>query len=184
VRSISEPDARDAASNTARLLEKINVSATILSDPLFGVGFGREYTFVIPGVDLSWWPLWHFVSHANVLWLWMKVGLLGFVAFWLLMCGAIVRAVQLARLTVVPEARSLAILALATVISTLVFAYVDIGFLSGRTMILLGTVLGALAVLQRVAAEDPQPASAAPEEDRPSVRRRSVAGIPVADTWA
>jgi hypothetical protein len=64
-----------------------------------------------------------------------------------------------------------------------VFAYVDIGFLSGRTMILLGTVLGALAVLQRVAAEDPQPASAVPEEDRPSVRR-SVAGIPVADTWA
>jgi hypothetical protein len=181
VRSITEPDARDAASNTARLLEKLNVVATIKGDPLLGVGFGREYTFVVPGVDLSWWPLWHYVAHANVIWVWMKVGLLGFVAFWVLMGGAIVRAVQLARVLTGPEERAFAVLALTTVITTLVFSYVDIGLLSGRTMILLGTVLGTLGVLGRLGVD-----AQVKQADVVSTRRRTrlVAGVPVTDSGA
>jgi hypothetical protein len=175
VRSISEPDARDAASNTARLLEKINVMATIKSDPLLGVGFGREYTFVVPGVDLSWWPLWRYVTHANVLWLWMKLGFLGFVAFWVLIGAAITRAVQLAKRPSLPDARAFAVLGLATVITTFVFNYVDIGFLSGRTMILFGTILGGLAVLESVT-----PVTA-PTQAPVAETRRLVAGIPVPD---
>lgn len=175
VRSIWQPDARDAASNTARLLEKINVIATIKSDPLLGVGFGREYTFVVPGVDLSWWPLWRYVTHANVLWLWIKMGFLGFVAFWVLIGAAITRAVQLTKRRGPPEARAFAVLALGTVMTIFVFSYVDIGFLSGRTMILFGTILGGLAVLESLT-----PAAAAHRV--PVVEtRRLVAGIPVPD---
>jgi O-antigen ligase len=150
VRSLSEPDRRDASSNVARVLETINVGANIDSDAILGLGFGREYRFVVAVPDLSWWPLWHYVAHNNVLWLWLKLGLLGFVAFWVFLGSAIVRSVQLARTMVPPEAKVLAILALAAVVTTLVFSYVDIALLSGRVTVFLGTTLGALGALERI----------------------------------
>ncbi len=41
------PDPRDAASNAWRDLEAINVRATIASDPLLGIGFGRPFLQVV-----------------------------------------------------------------------------------------------------------------------------------------
>lgn len=157
VRSVWVPDARDASSNTARLLETINVSATIAEEPLLGVGFGREYRFVVAVPDLSWWPLWHFVSHNNVLWLWLKLGALGFLAFWMLMGAAISRAVQHMRPGMPAEGRAFAAFALAAVVTTLVFSYVDIALLSGRITVFLGVILGALAALDRIASADRRP---------------------------
>src|SRR6266536_1293745 len=88
VRSLYEPDERDASSNDYRDLEKINVQETILSDPLLGVGFGRPFQFVVPLPDLSWWPFWHYEPHHNILWVWLKTGALGFTIFWVMMMGA------------------------------------------------------------------------------------------------
>ena len=150
VRSISQPDARDAASNLARVLETINVGANIEASPLFGLGFGREYAFIVSVPDLSWWPLWHFVAHNNVLWLWLKLGILGFIAFFVLMGAAITRGVQLARVLTVPELRTFAAIATVGIVSVLVFSYVDIALVSGRVTVFLGVLLGTLAALDRV----------------------------------
>ena len=72
IRSLYEPDLRDASSNLYRLIETYDISATIHDDPLFGVGFGREFHMVVPLPDLSWWPFWRFETHNNVLWIWLK----------------------------------------------------------------------------------------------------------------
>jgi hypothetical protein len=64
-----------------------------------------------------------------------------------------VRAVQLARARIPAEARVLAVLALAAVVTTVVFNYVDIAFLSGRVTVFLGTTLGALGALGRIVRE-------------------------------
>jgi hypothetical protein len=150
VRSLFNPDPRDAQSNLSRELEKLNVFATIRAAPLLGVGFGREYLIVAPGPDISWFVLWNYEPHHNVLWIWLKTGAAGFVVFWLLMGTSIARAGYFAKTLRVPELRTFAILSLVGVVTTLVFSYVDLGLTAGRVPVFLGTLMGALAVLDRV----------------------------------
>lgn len=72
VSSIISPDARDAASNTYRTLEKLDIIINIKSSPLIGLGFGSAYNMAVPLPDLSFWRFWHFTTHNSVLWVWMK----------------------------------------------------------------------------------------------------------------
>src|SRR5207302_448383 len=78
LRSVVEPDKRDAASNEYRDLEKIDVRLTLESDPVFGVGFGKEFLFVVPLPTIKGWPFWHYEPHHNILWIWLKLGAHGF----------------------------------------------------------------------------------------------------------
>jgi hypothetical protein len=153
VRSLYEPDERDASSNDYRDLEKINVQETILADPLLGVGFGQPFQFVVPLPDLSWWPFWHFEPHHNILWVWLKTGALGFTVFWVMMMGALAIAGSRVLTLSDPTLITFAYLALASIVITLVFSYVDLGLTNGRVTMFLGVVLGVLAVLRQIDAE-------------------------------
>jgi O-antigen ligase len=150
IRSLSAPDARDAASNGYRDLEKINIRATIAADPLLGIGFGRKFLFVVPLPDLSFWPFWHYEPHNNILWIWLKTGAGGFIVFWVLMGTALARAAHLARTERGPPVRVFALLALGSIIATLVYSYVDTMLVGGRETVVLGTIMGTLAVLDQV----------------------------------
>lgn len=160
VRSMVTPDPRDAASNLYRDLEKINVRATIQANPLLGVGFGREFYMVVPLPDLSWWPFWHFEPHHNVLWIWLKTGALGFIIFLTLMGTTVARAANLVKVLKLPDCRVFAVLTMATIFCTLVFCYVDLGLVTGRVTVWLGTTMGVLAVLQRIESNEPSSRSA------------------------
>ena len=150
VRSLISPDPRDASSNEYRDLEAINVRATIDSSPLMGVGFGREFQFVVPLPDLSFWQFWHYEPHHNILWVWLKTGAIGFIAFWTLIGTALALAAHHARRLHTPELRSFALLSIAAVVAAMVFSYVDLGLTSGRVTVFLGTTLGVLSVLPRI----------------------------------
>jgi len=150
IRSLSAPDARDASSNFARDLELINVQATIASDPLFGVGFGRPFLTVVATPDISWFALWDYEAHRNVLWVWLKTGAGGFIAFLFLVGSALAVATNQLRVATRPTVRLFALFALAGVVATLVFSYVDLGLTSGRVTLFLGVVLGTLGVLDRI----------------------------------
>jgi hypothetical protein len=165
VRSLYEPDERDASSNDYRDLEKINVQETILSDPLLGVGFGRPFQFVVPLPDLSWWPFWHFEPHHNILWVWLKTGALGFTVFWIMMMGALSIAGSRALTLSDSILMTFAYLALASIVVTLVFSYVDLGLTNGRVTMFLGVVLGVLAVLRQIDAELTAAREADPAKD-------------------
>jgi O-antigen ligase len=158
VRSLTAPDARDASSNEYRDQEAINVRETIRSDPLLGVGFGRPFLFVVPLADLSWWPFWHYQPHHNVLWVWLKVGAPGFTIFFMLMLGALALASSRALTLRDPTLIGFAYIAIASVVTTLVFCYVDLGLTNGRVTVFLGAILGVLAVLRHVDDEDAAPA--------------------------
>ena len=147
VRSLSQPDPRDAASNLYRDLELINVRSTIHSNPILGVGFGRPFDFVVQLPDLSWWQFWHYEPHHNILWVWLKLGVAGFVIFWILMATATARAAHAVRALKGSEQRVFALVALCAIVMTLSFCYVDLGLVSGRVTIFLGTALGGLSVL-------------------------------------
>jgi O-antigen ligase len=147
VRSLSQPDARDAASNLYRDLELINVRATIHSNPILGVGFGRPFDFIVPLPDLSWWQFWHYEPHHNILWVWLKLGTAGFIIFWILMATATARAAYAVRSLRASESRIFALVALCAIVMTVSFCYVDLGLVSGRVTIFLGTALGTLSIL-------------------------------------
>jgi hypothetical protein len=150
IRSLSQPDPRDASSNLYRDLELINVKATIHANPLLGVGFGRPFDFVVSMPDLSWWPFWHFEPHHNILWVWLKMGPAGFIAFWTLMGVAIARSAYVVRKSRSPQARIFGMLSLAGIIVTLIFCYVDLGLVSGRVTVFLGTLMGTVSVLDQL----------------------------------
>jgi hypothetical protein len=150
IHSLYEPDPRDAQSNFYRYLETFNIRVTIGEDPIFGVGFGREFHMLVPLADLSWWPFWRYETHNNVLWIWLKIGAYGYVAFWILIGTALSRAAFAAKRLLDPGLRLAALFSLVAVVGVVVFGYVDLAFVSGRTTVFLGTVLGIIAVLERV----------------------------------
>ena len=150
VRSLKDPDPRDAASNLSRELEKINVAQTIHDNPLLGVGFGREFEQVVSVPDISFFPFWNVEPHHNVLWVWLKTGAIGFALFFSLMGSAIALGAHHVKRRTDPLLRTTALLGIAAVVSTLVFSYVDLGLTSGRVTVFLGTCLGMLAVLDRL----------------------------------
>jgi hypothetical protein len=150
VRSLKDPDPRDASSNLARDIEAANVRATIAFNPILGVGFGQPFLIVVPGPDISFFPLWNYEAHHAVMWVWLKLGAGGFVVFWVLMAASIMRAANLARTLHEPDGRVFAIFTLSGVVIALVFSYVDLGLTGARVPIMLGTTLGTLGVLQRI----------------------------------
>jgi hypothetical protein len=150
VRSLRDPDPRDAQSNLSRELELINVRATIKNNPLFGVGFGREFEQVVAIPDISFFVFWNIEPHHNVLWVWLKTGAFGFAIFLALMGSAIALAAHHVKTLKDPLLRTAALLSIAAVVSTLVFSYVDLGLTSGRVTVFLGTFLGVVAILDRL----------------------------------
>jgi hypothetical protein len=153
VRSITgSADPRDAASNAWRDLEAINVRATIASDPVLGIGFGRPFLQVVTVPDISFFEFWNYESHHDLLWVWMKTGAFGFICFFVLMLGGIARGVWLAKTHPFPEFRVLAMVGVTAIVMSLIFSYVDLGLTNSRIPMLLGVMLGAMSALDRIEA--------------------------------
>ncbi len=154
VRSITDPDPRDASSNAFRDLEAINVRATIQSDPLLGIGFGRPFLQVVQVPNISFFEFWNLEAHHNVLWLWMKSGALGFITFFMVMLGGIARSAWIVKNFNEPDFRVVAMLTLCAIIMSLVFSYVDLGLTGSRIPMMLGILLGATAVVPHIRREE------------------------------
>lgn len=83
VKSYFQPNERDAASNAYRDEENINLRATIARSPIIGVGFGKPMDVVVPMANLQdGWALQLYMPHNNMLWLWERMGFIGFAIFW------------------------------------------------------------------------------------------------------
>jgi O-antigen ligase len=144
VHSIFAPDPRDAASNIYRYVEVANIRLNLHANPLIGLGFGRQFTFYYPMPDLSFWPFWHYTPHNAFLWIWMKMGVIGFIVFLSLIGLAVLRGTH-----AIAEARDSdiapALIALVGAILVLVIhSYVDLGLTNVRSTLFLGLALGIL----------------------------------------
>jgi O-antigen ligase len=170
---------RDQSSDLYRLVETYNIWSTIRAMPLTGIGFGRPFIQFVPMLTLAHWEFQFYTPHNEVLWIWLKMGIPGFVVTFWLFALAVART---ARLLVDRAADSL-LPFIVTLVSYYVmlpaFAYVDIGFANGRTMLWLGVALGITGLLpgllQREAGAAPARAAARPDSAaRP--RRLAVQG--------
>jgi len=138
----SSVNARDNSSDLYRVAEKANVRDTIKAGPLTGVGFGRKYLETHPVMHFADFQFQFYTPHAEVLWIWLKIGAVGFAAFWVLVCLALMRAGSLiSRLGTAPLGFS-CLVGILYVAMLLTFSYVDIGLANIRCEMMLGTALG------------------------------------------
>jgi O-antigen ligase len=150
VQSLISPNVRDAASNSYREAEKTNIRATLEGNQLFGVGFGNEFHFAVPLPDLSRWEFWRYEPHNNVFWVWLKTGMLGFIAFVFLLGTGIARASHFAVFGQSRSDRVVAVTVLTILVMSLVVSYVDVALVvGGRVTTLLGMSLAVLGNLKQ-----------------------------------
>lgn len=98
VQSMFQANARDASSNAYRDAENADLMATIRLAPVQGYGYGKRMLHAVKIVDISaeyeWWDV---MTHNQILWVWMRVGSLGFLAFWLMVAAILIRACRILR---------------------------------------------------------------------------------------
>lgn len=154
VRSQISPSQRDQSSDIYRTIEKYNVVETIRLNPTFGVGFGRPFYQFQPLTDMTaWWPLQYYTPHQSVLWLWLKMGLIGisiFLGFALLLLQ---RCLTTMRHYPNDLEWSVAALAFTGLLMFLIYATVDVGF-AGPRALAPAAVLAAVALRIRRSTEE------------------------------
>ena len=153
VKSTFEPNQRDASSNDYRKIEDTDLKATAKSDPLLGIGFGRQIEQAVPLPDISATYTWYlYLPHNGYLWLGMTTGLIGLVAYEYLMGAAVLKYVAAIKATAAqPEVRALFVLSLLSLVAFAVFVLLDQGIFSKRLAIFVGVQLGLLALAPSLA---------------------------------
>jgi O-Antigen ligase len=146
-----EEGGEEASSNLYRLIENINTMFTIRTAPVFGVGFGNKFHVIAQMPDISFFIWWEYITHNSILWIWMKAGLAGFMS----MIFLLGMTMQVGARAVVRmpgrDLTAIALMALTYIVMHFVYAYVDISWES-QSMVLVGTMMGLLNSLERIAA--------------------------------
>jgi hypothetical protein len=152
-RSIYQPDERDLYSNFFRQVENLNIRHTIEQSPILGIGVGqRYYTWIQPeSLDYSGFTYWRYITHNATYWVWMKFGVLGFIVFWYLIGAALILGCQVFRRLQGAELKTATLVAVAFIAMQMVFSYLDMGLTTAKNMVYLGSWLGVLASLDRLA---------------------------------
>ncbi len=145
IRSLVDPNARDFSSDQYRVAETANLQLTFRTSPIFGVGFGSPFLIVYPMADISkLYTLWNVIPHNSLMWVGMRMGALGFAAFWGLIGLAVLEGFHLLGTRRDPLLRAVAAFAIAAIAGELVVGYSDLQLESYRNLIFLGVVFGLL----------------------------------------
>ncbi len=146
VKSQFQPDARDASSNAYRDAEDADLMATIKSAPVQGYGYGKRMIHAVPIADISqqyeWWDI---MTHNQILWVWMRVGTVGFFAFWMMIAAILIRAAQTARAEGADaETKAVGIFVLAVFGMLMIFGLLDLQLSNFRDMLFAALWAGCL----------------------------------------
>ena len=150
VHSIVAPDPRDASSDMYRVQEDANLRLNIREGGVIGKGFGVRIDYPLPIADISSIdPFIAYIPHDGVLYILMRMGLLGAVAFWALLAAGIVGGCRLAR----AADRELAVvgaLGVSALVGYTLMGAVDQGFFFYRIAFVVGTLLGLAEAARRL----------------------------------
>jgi hypothetical protein len=142
IHSAVSPDPRDAASNLYRIQEDANLKLNIHEGGLLGKGFGVPIDYALPIVDISATdPLIAYIPHNGVLYIPMRMGVAGAIAFWSLLAAGLITACRLAR----SRDRELAVVGALLACGLVAYAlqgYNDQGFFFYRIAFVMGTLFG------------------------------------------
>lgn len=144
-------DPRDLSSDMYRLAENADLRASYQTSPLIGTGFGLPMLLPFPLADISQqYPLWDYITHNSILWVAMRMGILGMATFWALIGMVLLEGMVVLRGHEDRFLRGVAAFALAAVAAELVMAYGDLQLEAYRNMIFFGVMVGLIDALPRV----------------------------------
>jgi hypothetical protein len=126
------------SSSESREIENYNLIATLKKHPILGPGFGHEYIEFVRAEDISEaFPMYKYIAHNSVLWLWSFGGLLGFAGLWMVHAVAALFAARGYRLAETPLERSAGLTALAVILVCMLQEWGDMGICAFSPTILL-----------------------------------------------
>ncbi|MDA3797806.1 MAG: O-antigen ligase family protein [Kiritimatiellae bacterium] len=136
-------------SNLYREKEKYNLERTIEQNPL-GLGFGRKYLIEVP-LDAIDFPLWDYIPHNCIYWIWTKTGFPGFIIFWMFFGLSITQAVIDYRKVKDRYEQSVSLMVITFIISQICIAYYDLQIVMFfRNMIYLGIAMALPVVFNKI----------------------------------
>lgn len=154
LRSAFSPDPRDDASNVYRQIENANLGIAIKETVASGVGFGLPIENVIPNAEIaSIDPSIVYIPHNGILYLWMRTGTLGALAFWLFVSSVIVRGCLLARKSSDPIMATLGSAVVMVMIAYVIQGWYDMGLTSLRIAVYVGALAGCVEAMARLTFE-------------------------------
>jgi len=186
VKTVVAPDElsfEDQSSDQYRIIENFNLQATIKSSPVLGIGFGQPFLRPVYLPDISVFEFHEYIPHNSVLWLWIKTGVVGFVAFLYIVARSIVSGVERVRRQALGVDLVVSIAGVFFVIMFATFLFADIGW-EPRNSVLFGACLALCT--SRGDSEgsssdttpdkgDALPASSHPEQSYPGPRQPALA---------
>lgn len=184
----SASDQRDADSNQYRNIENYDLKYTETQSPILGYGFGKPFLQPTPLPNVAELdPYYLYIPHNNVLWVWMRLGPLGFGALWYLIGSAIIAGCLIARRLKNPQLQMFAIFTVATLVMEIILAYGDYQFFFYRNMIFVGIALGVtlkLPAIERMSVgKAPRGSDDLGDDDTPvrtKLRERAWLPVPLA----
>jgi O-antigen ligase len=157
---------KDRSSDVYRAIENYDIMYTIKSKPITGLGFGHAFYQPIQLPSISFFVFYQYIPHNSILWIWIKLGIGGFVAM-LFLFGSAVRNGIRSVLGMRPGPDLIVtVLATGYIVMYLVFAYVDIAW-DPRSMICAAVAMAICSEYARLGSSGER---AAPDlsEARPS----------------
>ncbi len=146
-----ETDERDQNSDLYRDNENANLKLSYQANPVIGMGFGLPMLVVFPLADISKaYPLWQYIPHNTLLWVAMRMGMLGMVTFWALIGVVLLEGLRQIARQDDPLIRGVAAFALTAIVAELVVGYGDLQLENYRNMIFCGSMIGLVGALPRL----------------------------------
>ncbi len=174
IKTVLQPDAsteKDASSDLYREIENFNLNVTVRSNPVLGIGFGRPFLQPIRLPDISFFEFAPYIPHNSVLWIWTKVGFIGFVSFLYSIAVGTAAGVRAAIRERDPDNAAMIAVMAAYLPMTLVLAFVEITF-DASTTVLLGVALASTTAAATLSTDED---SIDPETDPSESRRPEMA---------
>lgn len=150
------PTANDAASNQYRVSEDLDIMTTVKSSSttaVIGYGFGKPMMTPYWLVDIGY-VFQFLMPHNSVLWVWMRLGTIGYLIFWFLVGTAIVQATQLVRRLRDRRFQGIALFVLMMLLQQVIISYVDLQWSNYRTMIFTGVLFALISRLWMISARE------------------------------
>ncbi|MCA9985689.1 MAG: O-antigen ligase family protein [Anaerolineales bacterium] len=151
LKSVLVEDTSDYGSNLYRIIENYNIAFTIHQHPLTGVGFGQPFYIVWDLPDISFFEFWEYITHNSIVYIWMKMGVGGFIAMFVMIASIISKGVKTTIRMPGGDLSAIAGTMTIYVIMHFLFAYADISW-DIQNMLFLGTAIGILNSIENVVA--------------------------------
>lgn len=140
-----ETNFSDYSSNLYRNNENYNLAQTVVNNPVTGIGFGKAYEQPIPLVDIRF-TLQDYIPHNQIYWVLVKMGSVGFFAFWFFFLCFIAKGTQVFNRLNDPYLKVIAMVIVIAVMNQMVVSFYDLQLTYYRSMIYLGCLMGLLPV--------------------------------------